>query len=231
MSERLPQTALVLPPPHPTSPGPPKTHLPAGPPPHLQPCAGASRSWPGRKPASSPLWFRLISPSLQIHHFHQLEGAPPWGSRLTSTLADANRSCGPPKLGRLLLNRVRRCPRRSAGGPLGPDEPSEGLWGRRGVPRGSVHQSCTHTGQLSDPSSLVESHRAKTGFRRKPVGTRNGLRGLDESRRIDRLSRISARLMHGPPGHATASPRALRGPVGTQRTPSGPPGAPSDPVQ
>ena len=70
--------------------------------------------------------------------------------KLTSTLADANRSCGPPKPGRLLLNGVRRCRRRSAGGPLGPDGPPEGPWGRRGVPRGSVHQSCTDTGQSSD---------------------------------------------------------------------------------
>ena len=34
-------------------------------------------------------------------------------------------------------------PRRSAGGPLGPDGPPEGPWGRCGVPRGSIHQSCT----------------------------------------------------------------------------------------
>ena len=38
-------------------------------------------------------------------------------------------------------------------------------------------------------------------------------------RRVARLSRIGAGLMFGPPGHTTASPRALRGPVGTQRAP------------
>ena len=44
----------------------------------------------------------------------------PW---ITSSLGCANRSCGPPKPGRLLLSGVRRCRRRSAGGPLGPDGP------------------------------------------------------------------------------------------------------------
>ena len=58
-----------------------------------------------------------------------------------SSLGCANWSCGPPKLGRLLLNGVRRCRR----GPLGPDGPPEGPWERRGVPRGSEHQSCTNT--------------------------------------------------------------------------------------
>ena len=43
-------------------------------------------------------------------------------------------------------------PEGAAGGPLGPDGAPEGLWWRRGVPRGSQHQSCTDTGQLSDPS-------------------------------------------------------------------------------
>ena len=61
------------------------------------------------------------------------EGIPGSG-HLTIASADANRSCGPPKPGRRLLNGVRRCPRRSAGGPLGPDKPPEGPWGRRGVP-------------------------------------------------------------------------------------------------
>ena len=37
-------------------------------------------------------------------------------------------------------------------GPSGPDGAPEGPWGRRGVPRGSEHQSCTNTGQSSDPS-------------------------------------------------------------------------------
>ena len=71
----------------------------------------------------------------------------------TSSLGCANRSCGPPKPGRLLLSGVRRCRRRSAGGPSGPDGAPEGPWGRRRVPYGSVHQSCTDTGQSSDPSS------------------------------------------------------------------------------
>ena len=79
-------------------------------------------------------------------------------------LADANRSGGLPKPGRRLLNGVRQCRRRSAGGPLGPDGAPEGPWGRRGVPRGSVYQMCTDTEQSSDPSSLVRSRRAKTGF-------------------------------------------------------------------
>ena len=41
-------------------------------------------------------------------------------------------------------------------------------------------------------------------------------------RRVARLSRIGARLMFGPPGHATAS--ALWVPVGPRRPPGGPPG-------
>ena len=51
--------------------------------------------------------------------------------------------------------------RRASGGPVGTP------W-RAG---GSVHQSCIDTGQSSDPSSPDVSRRAKTGFRRKPVGT------------------------------------------------------------
>ena len=104
----------------------------------------------------------------------------PLPPKITSTLADANRSGGPPKPGRRLLNGVRRCPRRSAGGPLGPDGPPESPWGRRGVPRGSVHQSCIDTGQSSDPSSPDGSRRAKTVFRRKPIGTRYGPTAPDE---------------------------------------------------
>ena len=41
---------------------------------------------------------------------------------------------------------------RAAGQPSGPDGAPGGPWGRRGVPRGSEHQSCTNTGQSSDPS-------------------------------------------------------------------------------
>ena len=88
--------------------------------------------------------------------------------------------------------------RQSARGPLGTDRAPEGLWGRHGVPRGSVHQLCTDTGQSSDPSSPDGYRRAKTGFRRKPVGIRCGLTSPDEPRRITRLSRISVRLIYGP---------------------------------
>ena len=41
-----------------------------------------------------------------------------------------------------------------------------------------------------------------------------GTTGPDGARRIARLVRIGARLMYGPPGHATASPWALQGPSG-----------------
>ena len=52
---------------------------------------------------------------------------------------------------------------------------------KRQVPYGSVYQSCTDTGQSSDPSSLVGSRRAKTGFQRSSVGTRYGPMGPNES--------------------------------------------------
>ena len=42
---------------------------------------------------------------------------------------------------------------------------------------------------------------------------------LFTARQVARLSPIDARLMYGPPGHATASPRALRAPL----VPDGPP--------
>ena len=61
-------------------------------------------------------------------------------------------------------------------GPLGPDGPPEGPWGRRRVPYGSIHQLCTDT-ELSSP---VGSRRAKSRFRRKPVGTRYGPMGPDK---------------------------------------------------
>ena len=64
-------------------------------------------------------------------------------------------------------------------GPLGPNGALEGPWGRRRVPYGSVHQSCTNTGQSSDPSSPVGS-RDKSGFRQKAVGTRYGPTGPDK---------------------------------------------------
>ena len=50
--------------------------------------------------------------------------------------------------------------------PMGPGGPMMVLYG-------SLHESCTNTGQSSDPSSPVGSCRAKSGFRRKPVGTRH----------------------------------------------------------
>ena len=48
---------------------------------------------------------------------------------------------------------------------LGPDGPSEGPWGRCGVPRGSEHQLRTDTEQSSDLSSPIGSRQAKAGFR------------------------------------------------------------------
>ena len=78
---------------------------------------------------------------------------PRMTSDITIATVDANRSCWPPKPGRRLLSRVRRCRRRSVGGPSGPDGAPECPWGRHRVPYGSVHQSCTDTGQSSDPSS------------------------------------------------------------------------------
>ena len=110
----------------------------------------------------------------------------------TSALADANRSCGPPKPGRRLLNGVRRCRRGSAGGPLGPDRAPESPWGPRGVPRGPVHRLCIDTGQSSDLSSPDGSRRAN------PSEPRFGPRGPDEPRRMTRLSRISVQLIYGP---------------------------------
>ena len=61
----------------------------------------------------------------------------------------------PPSKGDLRRTLLLRSPldplegRRAA---VGPDGDPEGPWGRRGVPRGSEHQSCTNTGQSSDPS-------------------------------------------------------------------------------
>ena len=81
------------------------------------------------------------------------------------------------------------------------------------VPYGSVYQSYTKTGQSSDPWGLVGSRRSESvsdGFPSEPCF---GTTGPDMARRIARLSRIGARLMYGPPGHA--SPRALRRPIRT----------------
>ena len=100
--------------------------------------------------------------------------------------------------------------------PLGPKRVCQGpVWSRMGpyISRTLIRDSrVIHQG----PSGLVGSYRVPTG----PEG----------GRRIARLSRIGARLMYGPPGHATASPRALGRPVRTRRTPGGPLGAPSDHV-
>ena len=68
---------------------------------------------------------------------------------------------------------VRRGPvgsRRGTGGPVGP--PEGPVWVR-------TSQSCTNTGQSSDLSTPLGSHRAKTVFRRKPVGTRYDPTGPD----------------------------------------------------
>ena len=93
--------------------------------------------------------------------------------------------------------------------------------GSRMVPNRSVYQSYTDTGQSSDLAGLVGSLRAISGSDGFPSEPCFGTTGPDMARRIARLSRIGARLMYGPPGHAMAAPRALRRPVGTQRTPGG----------
>ena len=68
----------------------------------------------------------------------------------------------------------RRCRPRSAVGLSDPDGPMEGPWGRRRVLYGTAYQSKTDTGQSRDLSSPVVSYRAKSRFRRKPVGARSG---------------------------------------------------------
>ena len=98
------------------------------------------------------------------------------------------------------------------------------LSGSRMVPYRSVYQSYTDTGQSSDPPGLVGSLQAisaSDGFPSEPCF---GTMGPVGARRIARLSRIGARLMYGPPGHATAPPRALDlGLVGTRWTTGGTP--------
>ena len=101
------------------------------------------------------------------------------------------------------------------------------IWSRIGP---YISRSYTDTGQSSDPSGLVGSLRAISGSDGFPSETCFGTSGPVGARRIARLSRIGARLMYGPLGHATASPQALRRPIGTQWTPGGPPAAPSDPL-
>ena len=98
-------------------------------------------------PAPADAWCLIQSSQADLLHSSDIWSSPRSGvgeitwameplAWLTVALADANRSCGPPKLGRRLLSGVRRCRRRSAGGPLGPNEAREGPWGRHGVPRG-----------------------------------------------------------------------------------------------
>ena len=85
----------------------------------------------------------------------------------------------------------------------------QGTSGSRMVPYRSVYQSYTNTGQSSDPSGLVGSCRAISGSDGFPSEPCFGTTGPFGARRVARLSRIDARLLYGPPGHATASPRAL----------------------
>ena len=74
--------------------------------------------------------------------------------------ACADRSCGPPKpAGAAYENQ----PDGAAGRPSGPDEAPESAWGRRGMPRGSEHQSCTDMGQSSDPSDDYKPRAALEG--------------------------------------------------------------------
>ena len=76
------------------------------------------------------------------------------------------------KRGPMVPPAVRRGP---VGSRRGPGEPV----GRRGVPRGSKHESCTNTGQSSDPSddykppSCVGRHTFFSG--RKPTCPKNDL--------------------------------------------------------
>ena len=73
-------------------------------------------------------------------------------AKVYNSLGCATRSCGPPKPGRRLLNRVYG----AAGGPPGARwvPTGEGPWGRRRVLCGTVHQLCTNMGQSSDPSAI-----------------------------------------------------------------------------
>ena len=112
---------------------------------------------------------------------------------------------------------------------LGPIGSFQGTLGSRMVPYGSVYQSYIDMGQSSDPGArrVPSGH---IGFRQVSVrtliwhdGTRRGSTGRS-------TVPIGVQLMYGPIRDPTASPRALRGLVGTQRTPGGPPAAPSDPA-
>ena len=107
-------------------------------------------------------------------------------------------------------------------GLLGPDgaPATESPLARRRVPYGSVHQSCNDMGQLSDPSRLVGSSRAKSGFSQTPDGSQYDLTSPDEPQRVSRLTLICVRLIFRPLPiqHPMGSRRAHSGPGLTQRT-------------
>ena len=113
----------------------------------------------------------------------------------------ADRSGGPPKPGRrlFLVNGVRWCRRRSAGCPLGPDEPPAGRpvgtpWRAQGV-RTVTSTSIVHRYGTVGPS--VEPRQVPSCQNIVPTGICRNPTGPDEPRRITRLSRISVRLMYG----------------------------------
>ena len=93
-------------------------------------------------------------------------------SAASNSIGYANRSCGPPKLGRLLLSGVQQCRRRCAGVrwvPMGPQR-------ARGDAVGSRMGPYINRAPIWDSREIC---RAKTGFRRKPVGI-YGPTGPDE---------------------------------------------------
>ena len=85
---------------------------------------------------SPPVWSFIAGPPLLPAQARAIVSGHQAGSQArpaTSSFGCANRSCGPPKLGRLLFNGVRRC-HRSTGGPcIGSQrasrEPVEPPWG------------------------------------------------------------------------------------------------------
>ena len=101
---------------------------------------------------------------------------------------------------------------------LGPVRARRGSSGTRMGPYLSRTPIRVHRVFRQGSSGPVRPYRIPTGFRRNPSCF--GTTGPDGARRIARLSRIGARLMFGPPGHATASPWALRGPLGLDGRPA-----------
>ena len=87
----------------------------------------------------------------------------------TSGLDCANRSCGPPKPGRLLLSGVRRCRRRSArsrrgpGGPVGPPECP--VWVRTSI----VHRYGTAERPVEPRQVPSCQNRVPTETRQNPI--------------------------------------------------------------